>query len=141
MKRLLVAAAAALTLVGPLAATTASADPPRHERMQNDHRNNNNARRSWDQSRDNGYYVGSQWHRGAPSAAMQRRADFRPGWQQWRRGERLSAYQRAHYQRIDYRAARLHAPPRGYQYVRDDHSNVLLVAIATGVIASIIASR
>lgn len=34
----------------------------------------------------------------------------------------------------------LHQPPRGYQWVRGNNGDVLLVAIATGVIASIVAN-
>jgi Ni/Co efflux regulator RcnB len=140
-------------MMAPMAATSAYAAPQRQDQARDNNRNNNdrrgdndnrrgdNNRRNWDQSRDNGYFVGNRFHRGAPPAAVQRRADFRPGWQQWRRGERLSTYQRQHYSRVDYRSARLRAPPRGYQYVRDDHNDVLLIAIATGVIASIIASQ
>jgi Ni/Co efflux regulator RcnB len=41
----------------------------------------------------------------------------------------------------DWRAHHLAPPRRGYHYVRDDTGNVLLVAVATGVIASIIANQ
>jgi Ni/Co efflux regulator RcnB len=145
MKRFAIAALAALTMAGPLAATTAYADPPgRHDnndRNDRNDRNDNRGAQRWDDSRFNGYYVGNRFYRGTPSIAQQRRNDFRPAWQTWRRGERLSSYQRAHYQRVDYRSARLRAPPRGYQYVRDDRNEILLVAITTGIIASIIASH
>lgn len=137
MKRFAIAAAALLTLMGPMVATAASAQPY----TANQQNNHANERRTWDGSRDNGYFTGNTFHRGAPPASVQHRADFRPGWQNWRRGERLSSYQRQHYARVDYRASHLRAPPRGYQYVRDDHNEVLLVAIATGVIASIIANQ
>src|ERR1700754_4594322 len=113
MKRLAVAAVAALTMMAPIAATSAYAAPQRQEQSRDNNRNNNdhrgdsnnrrgdnNSRRNWDQSRDNGYFVGNTFHRGAPPAAVQRRADFRPGWQQWRRGDRLSSYQRQHYSRV-----------------------------------------
>ena len=142
MKRFVIAAAALLTLVGPMAATAASAQPYNQSQQNNrGPQNNNDQRRNWDQSRDNGYFVGNTFHRGAPPAAVQRRADFRPGWQSWRRGERLSSYQRQHYAQVDYRTAHLRAPPRGYHYVRDDRGEVLLVAVATGLIASILASQ
>lgn len=130
MKRLAIAAAAALTLVGPLAATEASAQPNRSDNHQR-----------WDDQRYNGYYVAGRFYRGSPSLAMQRRNDFRPAWQNWRRGERLSAWQRSHYRQVDYRREHLRAPPRGYNYVRDDRGELLVVAVATGIIASIIASR
>ena len=41
----------------------------------------------------------------------------------------------------DYRAHHLPPPRRGYHYVRDDTGNILLVAVATGLIASIIANQ
>lgn len=54
----------------------------------------------------------------------------------WRRGERLPAAYRGRAYAVDYRAYRLSAPPRGYEYRRvgDD---VVLTAIATGIIASV----
>jgi Ni/Co efflux regulator RcnB len=54
----------------------------------------------------------------------------------WRRGERLPAAYRGRAYAVDYRAYRLAAPPRGYEYRRvgDD---VVLTAIATGIIASV----
>jgi Ni/Co efflux regulator RcnB len=61
----------------------------------------------------------------------------------WRRGERLSDYQRAHFRQVDWRHARLREPPRGYHYVRDDNSGeYLLVGIATGIVlGAILASQ
>ncbi len=54
----------------------------------------------------------------------------------WRRGERLPAAYRSRAYAVDYRAYRLSAPPRGYEYRRvgDD---VVMTAIATGIIASV----
>jgi Ni/Co efflux regulator RcnB len=59
----------------------------------------------------------------------------------WARGERLpSSYysDRGHY--VDYRRYHLRQPPRGYQWVQVDN-NYALVAVTSGLIASIIASR
>lgn len=55
----------------------------------------------------------------------------------WRRGERLPTAYRGSAYAVDYRAYRLSAPPRGYEYRRvgDD---VVLTAIATGIIASVL---
>lgn len=58
-----------------------------------------------------------------------------------RHGERLPSYYRTRYAPVDYRRHHLRAPPRGYHYVQDDRGEILLVAIVTGLIASIIASR
>jgi Ni/Co efflux regulator RcnB len=59
----------------------------------------------------------------------------------WARGERLppSYYQSRTYY-VDYRTFHLRRPPYGYQWVRVDDDYVL-VALTTGLIASIIASN
>lgn len=57
----------------------------------------------------------------------------------WVRGER---FQDHYHGRVivvnDYRSYRLRPPPRGYHWVRDDNNNLLLVAIATGVITDMV---
>lgn len=55
----------------------------------------------------------------------------------WRRGKRLPTAYRGSAYAVDYRAYRLSAPPRGYEYRRvgDD---VVLTAIASGIIASVL---
>jgi Ni/Co efflux regulator RcnB len=59
---------------------------------------------------------------------------------EWRRGYRMSRNDWGRGQRIDYRAYRLHAPPRGYEW-REVDGNYVMAAIATGLIASIIANQ
>lgn len=118
MKRILLAAAALVMMAAP-----AFADPP-----------------GWD-DHNNGYWTGHTWHYGTPSAATMRRHDYRPGFQAWRRGQRLPVSYRHRYAEVDWRAQHLRAPRRGYHYVRDDSGNILLVAVATGLIASIIANH
>lgn len=56
---------------------------------------------------------------------------------QWHRGEKLPASYRNKAYVVDYRHYGLSAPPRGYQYVRVNN-DVVLTAIATGVVASVI---
>lgn len=58
----------------------------------------------------------------------------------WRKGQRLSARDR-HYVVNDWNQRGLRAPPRGYQWVREGNNtgDFLLVATATGLIASILA--
>lgn len=151
MKRFAIAAAAALTLVGPLSGV-ASAEPQRagyerndrrdndrSDRRDNDRRDNRQAQR-WNQRNHNGYYVGNRFYYGQPTNAQMQRRDYRPAYQQWRRGDRLPAYAR-NYRQVDYRREHLRAPPRGYHYVRDDRGEVLLVGIATGVILSILMNQ
>lgn len=61
-------------------------------------------------------------------------------WKKWRKGDRFDNRHARNYQQIDYRKYRgLRAPPRGYRWVRSDNDAVL-VAITTGVIASVIAN-
>jgi Ni/Co efflux regulator RcnB len=99
-----------------------------------DNRNNNR----WNDSQNNGYTYNGQWHYGRPSANVQNQRGFQAGYHQWRRGDRLPSEYRNRYRTVDYRSARLRAPPRGYHYVRDDRGNIILAGIATGVILSLI---
>lgn len=56
----------------------------------------------------------------------------------WQTGDRIDRDNRR-YREVDYRAHRLKEPPRGYRYVRDDNTGeIVLAAIATGVIAALI---
>lgn len=134
MKRFLTIAAAALTLAGPLAATSANAAPRGQQHQQQQ-------RAQWNQSQHNGYYANGRFNYGPPPANVRNRSDYRPAWQNWRRGDRLPTSFRTSYREVDYRRSHLRAPPRGYHYVRDNRGETLLVGIATGVILSIIASQ
>ncbi|MBC2666194.1 RcnB family protein [Novosphingobium flavum] len=58
----------------------------------------------------------------------------------FRKGQRFEPARAPHYTVINYRGHRgLKAPPRGYHWVRSGN-DALLVAISTGVIASVIAN-
>jgi len=57
--------------------------------------------------------------------------------QNWRRGQYLPQTYRARGYYVDYRAYRLPPPPRGYAYYRNG-DDVILTAIATGLIASVL---
>ena len=159
-KILKTAALAALVSVGPLAmAGTASAQTRREVReerqdvrdarrdlrdarqdVREERRDLRQAQR-WNQRNHNGYYANGRFYYGQPNAQIQGRRDYRPAYQQWRRGDRLPTYARQQYRQVDYRREHLRAPPRGYHYVRDDRGEVLLVGIATGVILSILLSQ
>ena len=55
---------------------------------------------------------------------------------QYRQGQRLDQRYRSRDREVrDWQSHRLSAPPRGYTYYRDDNGNVILAAIATGIIA------
>lgn len=146
-------ALSALVLVGPLSmASAASAQTRRDVReerqdvrdarrdLRNERQDVRDARQAqrWNQRNHNGYYSNGRFYYGQPSAAIQARRDYRPAYQQWRRGDRLPSYARQQYREVDWRRERLRQPPRGYHYVRDDRGEVLLVAVATGVILSIL---
>jgi Ni/Co efflux regulator RcnB len=79
-----------------------------------------------------------RWNYGPPPAAYYGRRGFSLGYHQWRRGERLPAFYRNRFRQVDYRSHHLRAPPRGYRYVQDDRGEILLIAIASGLIASAI---
>lgn len=92
----------------------------------------------WDARVHNGYYVRNTWHAGPPPASAYRTRGFQLGYKPWARGDRLGDYNRS-YREVDYRGIHQKAPPRGYHYVKDDNTGeIILAAIATGIIASII---
>jgi Ni/Co efflux regulator RcnB len=92
----------------------------------------------WDNRRDNGYYWNNRFYRGAPPPAYYGKPGFRVAYRAWNRGEYIPRGYRTY--NVDYRQYRLAPPPRGYHYVRDDRGDILLAALATGLIASVIAS-
>lgn len=170
MKRLMMAVLAAATFATPVALpTSAAAAPQRYDRDRDhnrdrdrdwdrdgrrdrdrdrdgrwdrdDRRGDRDHRRArWDDRRYNGYNYRGRWYYGPPPAAHRDYADY--SYRGWRRGERLPRYYRERYVVVrDYDRRGYRHPPRGYQYVRDDRGDILLVAIATGVILSIIANN
>ncbi|MGB7188852.1 MAG: RcnB family protein [Acidobacteriaceae bacterium] len=58
---------------------------------------------------------------------------------EWRKGAHIRNEDWNRGERIDYRHYHLHTPPRGYEW-REVDGNYVLAAIATGVIASIVAA-
>jgi Ni/Co efflux regulator RcnB len=64
----------------------------------------------------------------------------RGGGQRWAKGQRYDHYRDRSYQVNDWRARHYRAPPRGYAYYRTDSGDVVMAAIASGVIASVIAN-
>jgi Ni/Co efflux regulator RcnB len=62
------------------------------------------------------------------------------GW--YKRGGHMPVeYRTTRYYVDDYRVYHLRQPQRGYRWVRSDNGDFLMVAIATGIIASIIAGN
>ena len=115
MKRILFAATAIIALGVPMAAP-AFADQP-HSYRGYDQRDRNDHRYDRD-------------HR--PDRVVAKKT--------WRVGDRYDRDHRS-YREVDHRDQRMKAPPRGYHYVRDDNTgDIILAAIATGLIAAIIAN-
>jgi Ni/Co efflux regulator RcnB len=59
----------------------------------------------------------------------------------WRTGQRYRNYNDRRYWVSDYGSYGLPAPRRGYRYYRDDSGDIILAAIGTGIIASILATH
>ena|SRR5579862_6752083 len=94
----------------------------------------------YDQHRDDHGGYDQQRHDQHNGQAYGQRHDQEDQRRHWNRGERLPATyyrDRGHY--VDYRTHHLRRPPSGYQWVQVDN-NYALVALTSGLIASIIAS-
>jgi Ni/Co efflux regulator RcnB len=112
-----IAAAMTLSLLG---GTAAMAQPYGHDNRQDRHDDHQMGQQMdrHDDRQDQGGHMGHRWNR----------------------GERLPASYRTRDHYVDYRAHHLRAPPRGYRWVQADN-NYALVAITSGLIASIIANN
>lgn len=135
LKSFALATVAAVSFAAPMAfaspATAAQGYEQRHDQRDDRRDDRRDAR---DDRRDD--------RRDARDDRREHRQDHRQDRRDWRRGERASAQDRHYWRQVDYRRNHWRAPPRGYQYVRDDRSGqYLMVGIATGVILSVIASR
>lgn len=121
MKRILTAALALSLLSG----TAALAQPDRHDdrrgysQGRDDYRDRGDRHDNRDYGRNRGHDRGHHWARG-------------------QRLPRSYYVDRTYY--IDHRAHHLRAPPRGYRWVEVDN-NYAMVALATGLIASIVAHQ
>ena len=151
MKRIVLATAAAALMLG--AAGAAAAQPSYnnydHRGDYSNQRGDYSDHRGDDRRGDD--RNGSYDHRGDRNSGYDQRGGYdnhsRYGnhsryvrHNEWRSGYRMSRNDWGRGQRIDYRAYRLHAPPRGYEW-REVDGNYVMAAIATGLIASIIANN
>lgn len=105
-------------------------------------RHGHHDRREWREHRDDRRHYSNGYERGYRDAQR-----FTPQVRhygpphRWSRGDRLPrGYHERYYVVNDWRGHRLHRPNPGYQWVQSG-SEFLLVAIATGVITSVILSR
>jgi Ni/Co efflux regulator RcnB len=133
MKRLLTGALALSLLTGTAAMAQSDRQDQRgYDQRSSDQRNSDQRgadQRGSDQRGDN--QRGSDW----------RGSDQRAEGHHWGRGERMPAeYYRDSSHYVDYRTYHLRRPPHGYRWVRTDDNNFALVAITSGLIASIIAA-
>ena len=62
--------------------------------------------------------------------------------QRWERGQRLDQRYRSRDRIVsNWSSYRLSAPPRGYNYYRRDNGDIVLAAIATGLIANLLSNN
>lgn len=148
MKSISAATIALSLIIGSLTSAHADGrgDYDRHDRQpyaQDEHRDHQdrwddrNDRHHDDYGKQNGHAYRDGYLQGRDDAGRY----IRPrGYYQhaWRRGERLpGAYFSNRYVVRNYSSYRLHAPPRGYQWVRVDR-DVVLSAVTTGVIIGVV---
>jgi len=139
-----VAAAVALTL--GLSATLAQAQPdnrrgpPGHAQGHGHGHDRHDRNDRFDRHDRDGRHDRDMRRPGPPPHAHGGRHGAGPN-HNWVRGSRIPPqYRTRHYVVNDWRGHRLAAPPRGYHWVQNG-GDYLLVAIATGVIATIILSN
>lgn len=152
MNKMMKSAVAAITAIGcVLTAIPASAQQGRHRDSDRDGRSD---RREWNRDcdrdgrpdqwdrRDNR----GQW-RGTRDRGAYRWRNYGGNYGyngyrgRWRTGQRYAYYNNNRYWVNDYGSYGLPAPRRGYRYYRDDSGDIILAAIGTGIIASILSSR
>jgi Ni/Co efflux regulator RcnB len=119
MKNVIIAALAISTaLSGSLSAGVAAAQPGHYD----------HDRRDWDRDHDQGdhhwrYYGGHYGYNGYHG--------------RWRTGQRYPHWRDNRYVISDWRAYNLPPPRAGYRYYRDDNGDIVMAAIASGVIGLI----
>lgn len=131
MKKALLAAIAVVSMGVTTIGTANAAPPTRYEQNQRNDRNDRN-----DQFKRGAYEVNGHRYERVSGPAWKAPRGYHQ--QKWQRGQRLPVEYRKVVVR-DYRSAHLNAPPRGYEYVRVGN-DVVLTAIATGVISAVIAN-
>jgi Ni/Co efflux regulator RcnB len=127
MRNVIIAAlAVSSALGGTLSAGLAAAQPGYY----GDHdRRDRDDRRDWDRDHDRGdhhwrYYGGRYGYNGYHG--------------HWRTGQRYPYWRDNRYVVEDWRAYNLPPPRAGYRYYRDDNGDIVMAAIASGVIGLIV---
>jgi Ni/Co efflux regulator RcnB len=128
MKKAMLAAVSAVTAMSfALSAVSVEAQPRERDRWERGER-------------------GDRWDRGDRRDRRDERRwrtwDNRSGWSgyrgNWRAGQRYNNGRSSRYYLHDWRGYGLPPPRRGYRYYRDSSGDIIMAAIATGVIASIL---
>lgn len=157
MNQFVVGTVASLLALGSIAPAFADDHHGRgHDRRERheDRRERHEDRREWREDRreahydrrhyDNrGYYPAPPRvvYRPAPPPRVVYRPAPGPGYG-WARGHRYNEYYRGPvYVVNDYSRYSVRRPPYGHHWIRDDRGNLLLVAIATGIIADYVINR
>ncbi|HEY8540466.1 MAG TPA: RcnB family protein [Steroidobacteraceae bacterium] len=132
MKRILAAALAATLLVGPVLAEAGDRNHSRHE-VRGSHGHHHHGK-----AHHHDLHVVRHVHHPVRFHAGHYHRPVGYRHQVWHVGARLpAAYCAPRYIVHDYHVYHLHRPPRGYHWVRVDN-DVVLTAIATGVIAAVV---
>ena len=134
-KMLLGVAAAAMTLTG----FAASAQPYGYYGSRGGYDSDRDGRpdhREWNRDRDRDGRP-DQYDRYDNRRGNGYRDSYRDG-RRWRQGQVYPYYRNRGYVIDDYRAYRLPPPRQGYRYYRSDNGDVVMAAIASGVIGLII---
>lgn len=132
MNKAMLAAVSAVTAMSfALSAVSAEAQPWRGDRDRGHHNDRRDDRR-WDRGDRRDHDRGNRW----------RTWDNRSGWNgyrgNWRQGQRYNNWRSSRYYLNDWRGYGLPAPRPGYRYYRDGNGDIIMAAIATGLIASIL---
>jgi Ni/Co efflux regulator RcnB len=151
MNKILTACVATLAaLSSVVTAVPASAQPGREDhrdrgdRNRGDHRGDQRDERGGREWRGNDNRGGRGWHGNNPRAQGHRWQYYGGnygynGYQgQWRAGQRYPHYRDRGYYVNNYYDYGLPAPRRGYRYYRADNGDIVMVAIASGIIGLII---
>ncbi len=140
MKKFFLAALAASMMVAPVASVQAAPKAPvikaqtNFEQVQYRPGYRQVTRTEWVRA-PNGRMVKREVKRWEPAPRVQQRYQAK----RWNRGERVNNWR--NYQRVDHRRhAQLRTPPRNHQWVKVNN-DYLLIAIGSGLIASVIAGR
>ena len=146
MKRYLSATVAAVVAIGTAVTPIAASAQHRH----GNHRDGVPDRREWNRDRDRDGRP-DQWDRRDNRRDWQDGRHHRQSWRyyggrygyagydgRWRTGQRFGYWRDNRYVVSDYGRYGLPPPWRGYRYYRDSDGDIVMAAIATGVIGLII---